>query len=189
VKLLDRAKALHRLGLLPGVAEKELPALVQRAENEIDVDAHVAPATALLLAADRLLELPTESDALIEEYAAIIEEIEAFCEGAFVLDSMEIVAAEEDDEEEDDAASPRHILVRMWLDGKEYESELSFEEELVDLGFLEQIEQHLVSKGEKRRLCPVVELMDDTARFVFAEPAAVEQAELDEVISAPDFEA
>jgi hypothetical protein len=40
----------------------------------------------------------------------------------------------------------------------------------------------------KRRLCPIVEIMDDTARYVFVEPKKMEKAEEEEVISAPDFE-
>ena len=60
--------------------------------------------------------------------------------------------------------------MRFRLDGEAHELEISHYPDLIDLSFVAEIESHLAKIKEPRRLCPILELMDDTARYVFIEP-------------------
>lgn len=188
MNLTTRAKALQELGFFP--ANLPIADLVSRAETETGINPNDAPATAILLAAGRVLEISADAATELEDYAALLEKIAAFCNGAFTVANVHAALTDSpqaygDDEEPEGVEG---VLLDFSLDGKKVRSELTNFDDLLDLSFLNEIEERLQEKGEPRRLCPLVELMDDTARYVFIDPEKMEQAELKEIIAAPDFE-
>ncbi len=186
--LLERAKALKKLGFLP--EDSDPAALVARAEASDEVDIKEAPASALLLVAGRLLELPADAAPELGDYEKMLAKVAAFCDGRIALSRVRARFVEREFEDEVQAETEPDAVVELKfrLDDTEYESELVHDPELVDVSFMNEFDDHLESIGEDRRLCPLVELMDDTARYVFHLPEKVEEAELQEVIAATDFE-
>jgi hypothetical protein len=215
MKLIERAKALKALGFL--TQAEDLNELVKDAQAG-DYDVQQAPATALLAAAGDVLEIPLEALEDLEDYEGILMAVEEFCGDLFHIEDIEILegpevltdadedseddageleTSEEDDDDDDDEDGDAGediletvptITLRFKIDGTRVSANLVAQEGEVDLSFFQLIDEHLQERGDDRRLCPLVEVMDDTARFVFADPAKVEQAELDEIISAPDYE-
>lgn len=202
MNLLERARALQKLGFLPAAAD--LPALVTKAQKDPLHDARQAPATALLAAAGVLLSIEPETPEDTAGFRALLERIAQFCGGCFTVSAVETRFLELEEDAEDDAEQDEDveaadlptiaeeaagvIELSFRLDREPVSVELAWYDDMLDLSFLNEIEEHLARIGESRRLCPIVELMDDTARYVFHDPEKVEQAELDEVIAAPDFE-
>ncbi len=187
MNLKERAEKLIQLGFFEGAsAPYSAEELSSKAESDGHIDPQEGPASALLLAGERLLEIPANAAGAIEDYGDLLESIEDFCLQTFQLGEIraEFVEVERDVQEIPGAA----VRLRFRLDDHLYETTLMHDPELIDLAFLNEIENHLETIGEPRRLCPIVELMDDTARYVFVEPSIMEEAEITEVISAPDFE-
>lgn len=186
MNLLERAKALKAHGFLDGEPAVEPEELVRIVEEDPPCDPEEAPATSLLLAAKRVLEIPADAAVEPEEFEQLLAAIQTFCGDAFTVTEVRATVKEGPDSE----AGPAELLrLRFKLDGRGHDCELILDEEMVDLGFLHEIDTHLGAIGEARRLCPIVELMDDTARYVFIEPEKMERAELEQVIDSPDFEA
>ncbi len=185
MELLERANALKELGFFGAGLTESPEELCRKVEDTPPCDPEHAPATALLLAAEMVLEIPAEAAMEPEDYEDLLVQIQDFCAGVFIVSEVHASLMEGP---ASDAAPARLIRLRFKLDGQRYECELACDDDMVDLGFLHEIEKHLAAKGEPRRLCPLVELMDDTARYVFIEPEIMEKAELEQVISSPDFE-
>ncbi len=185
MELLERARALKEIGFFgPGLTESP-EELCRMVEEDPPCDPDHAPATALLLAAERVLEIPAEAAMEPEDFEDLLARIQEFCGGVFTVSELRAVPM---DGPGGEAAPPRFIRLRFKLDNKRYETDLACYDDMVDLGFLQEIEEHLAGSGEPRRLCPLVELMDDTARYVFIEPEKMEKAELEQIITSPDFE-
>ena len=199
MNLQQRAAALQQLGFF--APEEDLKALVQRAQNVDGVDAKEAPATALLMAGGRLLEILADEAVELADYEVLLKKIETFCGGAFTVSDVSAEEMEEwveegegEDEAEDaedaegeDFSFPVRLLFRV--DGHACEAHVTHGSDLVDLTFLTEIDEALARKKESRRLCPLVELMDDTSRYVFIEPVKMDTAEEKDLFAAPDFEA
>jgi hypothetical protein len=195
MKLLERAKLLQAIGFLEQGAD--LAAIVAAAESG-EIDAEYGPATALLVAAGKVLEIRAGELSQPEDIPGIIERIRVFTGSRLTITDVSATSLgplelEAYDEEEDEGPSPvdlssERIAVRFRINGNPVETQVIRIEDSIDLGFIDDIQDHLDQLGEKRQICPLVELMDDTARFVFIEPAKMEEAELREVITAPDFE-
>lgn len=180
MELDERIAAMAKLGFFKSVDGFSAKSLATEVRNG-GIDASRYPATAILSAAGLLLEIPADSAEQPEDYADILEQVSEFC-GAFRLGNVKLNPGGET------TAEGELFELKYELDGRRYETEILHDPEQVDLGFMVEIEQHLEAIREPRRLCPVVEIMDDTARYVFLDPEIVEQAELDEIIGAPDFE-
>ena len=179
MELIERASALQRLGLIDATEDPKALAAKAMASKDL-VNAEKAPATALLLAAGKVLELGAEAEEIgPEDYAEAIAATAEFLRGVVTIEGV-VVKEDEDD--------PSQFSVKMTVNGERTGISVQDLGDMLDLAFLIPIASHLEEKGEKRILCPLVELMDDTARYILADPAAVEKAELDEVITAPDFE-
>jgi hypothetical protein len=173
--------------------------VVAEAESgEIDTD-H-APATALLIAGGQVLAIAPEDFTSAEQIPGILAKFQAFCGNAFSIGSVTVkslgvqqlpIEADEDDDLEpgEELMVEEEVLsITMVIDGVSVVTEVTRLDEMIDLGFVGDLQDCLEAKGDGRQLCPLVELMDETARFLFADPEKVEQAELEEIITAPDFE-
>lgn len=189
MNLLERAKRLQKLGFFETENEQELKELVKEATDIFGEVAEEAPATAILTVAGAVLEIEPEAAATLDGYAAILEEVAEFCEEAFAVSDVkaDLVEGKSVSSGEDGDASPI-VRLRFRLDGQSREVEVTHYPDLVDLSFLSEVEIHLEKIKSKRRLCPLVELMDDVARYLFVEPSVMEKAEESELITAPDFE-
>ncbi|MBI1289780.1 hypothetical protein GC173_00860 [bacterium] len=197
MKLLERARLLQELTLLP--ADADLAAVVAGAESG-EVDAEVAPATALLVAAGVVLTVGPDDLSKAEDIPAIIRRFQAFCGNIFKVtdikvESLGVVELDSKDMLGDDpdlgeefTVEEETIGVTMTIDGKVYESEVTRLDDMIDLGFVNDLQDHLDEMGETRQICQLVEWMEDDPRFLFADPAKVEEAESREIITAPDFE-
>lgn len=199
MKLIERARLLKTLGLLP--ADANLEAVVAAAEaGELDVE--VAPATALLVAGGVTLSVGPEELCTADDIPAVIRRFQAFCGNIFqitdikveslgvtVLDADSQYADPQDDPDDEPISLEEETLrIVMVIDGKSYESEVTRLEDMIDLGFVNDLQDHLELIGETRQICQLVEWLDDDPRFLFVEPDKVEEAELREIITAPDFE-
>ena len=188
MKLLERAKKLIDLGFFEGIEDIDAKSLVQEAQEELGDMLEEAPATALLLVGGAVLEIEPDAAAELEGYATVLAEVQEFCGDAFeisgvraefVKDKVVMSAGEE---------SGRVVSLRFRIDGESRELEVTHYDDMIDLGFLGEINGWLERISHPERLCPLVELMDDVARYVFVKPEAMDKAELDEIITAADFE-
>ena len=189
MNLLERAKKLQKLGFFEVENDQELKEIVTEASEIFGEAAEEAPATAILTAAGAVLEILPEAAAELDGYAAILEEIAEFCEDAFAVTDVKADLVDGKSVPLGDGGEPSPIVrLRFRLDGQSREVEVTHYPDLVDLSFLSEVDIHLDKIKSKKRLCPLVELMDDVARYVFIEPAIMENAEEKEIITAPDFE-
>lgn len=188
MKINERAKKLIGMGFFEGFDDVEVATLVAEVAAELSDLAEVAPATALLLAGGAVLEIEPEAAAQLDGYAAVLAEVQEFCGDAFeisnvraelVKDKSVLSAGEEDGQV---------VSLRFRINGESHEIEVTHYTDMIDLSFLGEINAWLERAGIPQRLCPLLELMDDMARYVYIAPEVMEQAELEEVISAPDFE-
>jgi len=200
MKLLERARLLKALGLLP--ANADLSAIVSKAEAG-DIDVEMAPATALLVAGGVVLTIAAEELTAARDIPAVVRRFESFCGNVFKVSDVQVRSlgvsqhdasdyVNEDDLEEGEELpatfEEEAIEVRITIDGTTYESEVTRLDDMIDLGFVTELQDHLESIGEKRQICQLVEDVDDDPRFLFVEPEKMEEAELREIITAPDFE-
>lgn len=183
MKLEERAEKLRQLGFFGQCSKDQLREILGRAEDpdQILADPEEAPATALLEAAECLLEISDIPPEEVDDYIEALKKLEEFCDEAFSLEEV-IVEVREEESEEDEETLDLHLV----LDDQTYDTVLKWTPDGIDLSFITLINSHLEKKGEVRRFCPLVELLDDTARFVFISPEVLEKAELDELVGAPD---
>ncbi len=214
MSLKKRAEELIALGLLRNDGGKPAEEIARTAEAG-RYEIKDGPATALFAAAGELLEIPYEDQNDPPDYEAFLRVVEKFCQNAFKVEkvktsvrSLDMVEFEDEDEPEgdihgdydaedeefeavdpDDELTPEGVLeLEVVIDGKAYQDQLVYIHSIVDVDFLNCVDRHLQAIGSKKRICPIVEVLDETARYVFAEHQAMEKAELDEIIAAPDFE-
>ena len=189
MNLKTRAKRFLEMGFFEGAEEDPQPeALAREAERLFPEMIGEAPATALLLAAGLVLEIEADAAEELDGYRQVLNDLNVFCEGAteIAYERAEFVKGKRLSAGGDENAG-RVVRLRFRLDGEAHELEISHYPDLIDLSFVAEIESHLAKIKEPRRLCPILELMDDTARYVFIEPEKMQKAEEEEVISAPDF--
>ena len=68
-----------------------------------------------------------------------------------------------------------HLSFR--INGTRTEAEVTHFPDMIDLSFLAEIEHALNRLKIPRRLCPLCEVDDGVARYLFVDPVRVEQAE------------
>lgn len=189
MNLLERARKLQKLGFFETENDQELQEIVREAQEIFADDIESAPATAILAAAGAVLEIYPDAAADLDGYAAILEEVAEFCEDTFEVSEVKAELVDGKAVSSGADGEPSAVVrLRFRIDGQSREVEVTHYPDLVDLSFLSEVEIHLEKIRSPRRLCPLVELMDDVARYVFVAPAVMEKAEETEVISAPDFE-
>jgi hypothetical protein len=193
--LHERAKLLKALGLLP--VDADLKAIVAAAE-EGDVDPEFAPATAIFEAAGVLLTICDFEVSEPSDIPGIIARMQEFSGNAFTVTDIKTTSAgvetvigegvDENDEPIEEELEEETILVEMTVDGQPIKAEVTRFAGMMDMGFINEIHDVLEARGEKRQFCPLLEIVDTDARFLFADPEAVDEAELREIITSPDFE-
>jgi hypothetical protein len=194
MELIERARRLQALGLLPAGAD--LNTLVSQADPQLTA---TAPATALFIAAGVVLEIAPNEHVEEADIAPVMMRFQKFCGNLFTLSDIEPVSlgvAEGDDEEivageapgDEPITPPNLILLKFKLNGYQQEIELLQFTDEIEQGYFEIFDDFLLNELEHdKTICPLLEVMDGTARYLFANPEAFEQAEIDELITADEM--
>lgn len=181
----NRAERLRDLGLLPPAAD---PAeLARRAEAKRPELLASAPASALLGEAGQLLEIEPDAAASLSGYEEVLRRVVAFCgDPEAVADVKAKVLTEKELHSGGEPDDGLVVSLSFRLGGSKTEVEITHYPDLIDLGFLGEVDRWLVRRKSARRLCPVVEALDDVARYLFAEPALVDRAYEEGLITEPE---
>lgn len=173
MSVLDRARALYKLGFFAHLSESQLPGLAESAQADEDWDPR-CPATGLLRESGELVEVHPEAHTSVRSAREVIEALSAIIGTVVPVKGLKVTRG------------PMQILQA------EYEVGIAHVQLLLVgtppfVAVLEFFERELVRLGDRRRLCLITESLDDVDRYVFADPDIVWQAEEQELFAAPDY--